>query len=312
MSQWSLNAIELLVFSGDNIPDEMPMVPDCAVGIGKIEEDIAMVRYLACGYRDFKKHPVPVNERLNWEIYVVVEGEMAPVFPGVAPVPLESQYAWVMPPGVSYGWRVGKGAVKRYVIHFTSISDVLRQAMDERGYFGRKLDSAEIDQVDRIYRRLKKHAVSFSPLCTLKVEKAKIDLSILLLTGVKLANKVPVDKVDEQRVETVMTWYREHMSECPTIDAAAAVIHISAGHLRRTFQRACGCGPHDAFTALRLAHAKELLSETSYDLMHIAKRCGFRSDSDFCRVFSKHTGISPHKWRTHINMQEAKGGLSES
>lgn len=271
-----------------------------------------MVRYLACGYRDFKKNPVPVDERLNWEIYVVVEGEMAPVFPGAPPVPLESEYAWVMPPGVSYGWRVGKGVVKRYTIHFTSIPDVLRQSMDERGYFGRKLDPEEIPQIDRIYHRLEKHAVSFSPLCSLKVEKAQIDLSILLLTGVKLAIKVPVDMVDEQRVETVLTWYREHMSECPTIDAAASVIHISAGHLRRTFQRARGCGPHEAFTELRLTQAKELLSETSQDLMQIAKRCGFRSDSDFCRVFSKHTGVSPHKWRTHINMQEATGDSSSS
>ena len=72
-----------------------------------------MVRYLACGYRDFKKHPVPVGERLNWEFYVVAEGEMAPVFPDAREISLESQYAWVIPPGVAYGWRSGAEHPKR-------------------------------------------------------------------------------------------------------------------------------------------------------------------------------------------------------
>ena len=137
------------------------------------------------------------------------------------------------------------------------------------------------------------------------MEKTAIELAILLLTGVKLVNKVPLDKVDQQRVESVLAWYREHMSECPTIDAAAASINLSAGHLRRTFQRVRKCSPHDAFVTMRLSHAKELLSTTSQDLLQIGRQCGFRSDSDFCRVFSKYTGVSPHKWRTNITKQEA-------
>ena len=67
--------------------------------------------------------------------------------------------------------------------------------------------------------------MSFSPLSALTVEKALIDLSLLLLTGVRLVSKVPLDKIDEQRVESSLVWYREHMSECPTIDAAAAAVN---------------------------------------------------------------------------------------
>ncbi len=264
-----------------------------------------MVRYLACGYRDFKKHPVPVDERLNWEVYVVADGQMAPVFPDRPDIPLKSEYVWVIPPGLSYGWKSGRKAPKRYVVHLTSVPDALKQAADERGYFGRQITPAEIQQIDKLYQRFNQHRMSFSPLSGLKVEKAVIDLALLLLKDVKLVSKVPLDQVDEQRVESVLVWYREHMNESPTIDAAASAVHISAGHLRRIFQRARGCSPHDAFIAMRLAHAKELLSSTSHDLVEVGRQCGFGSDSDFCRVFSKHVGVSPHKWRTNINMQEA-------
>lgn len=263
-----------------------------------------MVRYLASGYRDFKKRPVPVMERMNWEIYVVAEGQMAPSFPDRAEIPLRQHYAWVIPPGLAYGWRSGKKPPRRYVIHVTSVPAALKQAADERGYFGREISEQELEQIDKLYRRFEKHSMSFSPISELKVEKAVIDLALLLLGSMTLTSKVPLDKMDEQRVESVLIWYREHMNESPTIDAAASVINVSAGHLRRIFRRARGCSPHDAFMAMRLEQAKELLSSTSQDLMQIGMQCGFHSDSDFCRVFSKHYGISPHKWRTNIDNRD--------
>lgn len=259
-----------------------------------------MVRYMACGYRDFKQHPVPVGERLNWEVYVVAEGQMAPVFAGKPEIPLESEYVWVMPPGLSYGWRSGEEAPMRYVIHFTSIPSALKQAIDKRGYFGRKITENEIQQIDKLYRGIEKRAMSFSPISDLEVEKAAIELALLLLSGVKLVAKVPLDKVDSSRIESVLVWYREHMSECPTIDAAASAVNLSSGHLRRTFQRVKDCSPHEAFMKLRLDRAKELLTTTSDDLQQIGRQCGFNSDSDFCRVFAKQVGVSPHKWRTNI------------
>ena len=266
-----------------------------------------MVRYLASGYRDFELHPVPVDERFNWEIYVVTEGQMAPVFPDRPEMPLQSKYVWVIPPGLLYGWRSGSTPPKRYVIHLTSVPSVLKQVADERGYFGRDINDVEIEHFDKIYARLEKHAMTFAPLSELKVERAAIDLALLLLSGVKLASKVPLDRIDEQRIESVMVWYREHMSESPTIDAAASAINLSAGHLRRTFHRVRKCSPHDAFIALRLERAKELLSSTSQDLLQIARQCGFGGDSDFCRVFSKYYGISPHKWRMNLNQMEVQG-----
>lgn len=260
-----------------------------------------MLRYLASGYRDYNVFPIPVLDRTNWEIFVVADGEAAPVFPDEKAVPLKNKYVWVLPPEISYGLRTGESPVFRYAFCFTRVPEILAQTVHDRGCFGRSVSEEEIHKIDEIYHRLDHHFYDFQPLSALHVEKAEVELALLLLNGVDLPAEIPLDKIDEQRIETVMAWYREHMSECPTIDAVAATVHISAGHLRRTFRRVRDCSPHEAFTQMRIDFAKKMLSETSQDLVQIGKRCGFRSDSDFCRVFSRQTGISPHKWRTNLN-----------
>lgn len=265
-----------------------------------------MLRYLASGYRDYTVFPIPVMDRVNWEIFVVADGEAAPVFPSEKAVPLQKKYVWVLPPEISYGLRTGTDPVYRYAFCFTRLPDILTHVVHERGYFGRTVTDEEISQIDEIFHRLDHHFHAFLPLSALQVRKAEVDLALLLLNGVKLSAEIPLDKIDEQRIDTVMTWYQEHMSESPTIDAAAATVHISAGHLRRTFKRIRNCSPNEAFIRMRMDYAKKMLRETAEDPVQIGKRSGYRNDGDFCRAFSKHTGLSPQQWRAGIHEQDPR------
>jgi len=267
------------------------------------------LRLLVSGYRDYEEHPVPVNERLNWEIYVVTDGELAPVIEDRKKIPLKQKFIWVMPRGLHYGWRSGKEPANRYVFHFTNLPRVLCNAVDERGYFARAISDDEIRRIKAIYQQLETHLNKFEPLSALQIERGMIDLSLLILDGVLLSSDVPLDQMDEQRVESALLWYSDNMSECPTIDAVADAVHISAGHLRRIFKRVKGASPHELFVEMRLGRAKEMLSKTSLTLVEIGKQCGFGSSNDFCRVFSKQTGVSPHKWRTHVTAHEAGASL---
>ncbi len=266
-----------------------------------------MLRLLNAGYRDFSISPVPVTERLNWEIYVVADGELAPVFEDQKELSLRQDFIWVMPRGLSYGWRSGKKAVLRYAFHFTSVPEVLQKTVEECGYFARGISSGEIREIDRIYKHMEKQFHKFHPLSALKIERAMIDLALLILDGVSLASDMPLGQMDEQRVESALIWYADNMADCPTVEAVAAVVHISAGHLRRIFKRVKGYNPHEYFLEMRLEQAKEILSKTSQTLEEIGSQCGFGSSSDFCRVFAKHVGVSPHKWRNHVTWQEASG-----
>ena len=122
-------------------------------------------------------------------------------------------------------------------------------------------------------------------------------LALLLLRGTSVEAEVPVDHVDEQRIEDALNWYREHLSQSPRVEGAAKAIGISAGHLRRIFKKNRGCSPQIAFMEIRLGHARSLLRTTSDDVSDVAPQCGFNHLSDFCRVFKIHMGTSPYKWR---------------
>jgi AraC-like DNA-binding protein len=74
---------------------------------------------------------------------------------------------------------------------------------------------------------------------------------------------------------------------------------LSVSHFNRAFRQSLGIAPHQWLLGLRLARAKEQLLNTRAALPEIATNCGFADQSHFTRVFKKHEGSSPGKWRRH-------------
>ena len=46
--------------------------------------------------------------------------------------------------------------------------------------------------------------------------------------------------------------------------------------------------------------AAKLLMRSDYSLAEISQMVGFNDQSYFTKVFKKHTGESPHRWRTQM------------
>jgi hypothetical protein len=66
---------------------------------------------------------------------------------------------------------------------------------------------------------------------------------------------------------------------------------------RHAFRKTFGCSPREMLQRLRLAHAKNLLLESSLSIKEIAARVGYLQQHDFNRLFRRHTGIAPSRWR---------------
>jgi AraC-like DNA-binding protein len=101
-------------------------------------------------------------------------------------------------------------------------------------------------------------------------------------------------------VERAIEWYLSHLHERPTLEALADVVHVSTAHLRRQFQLVYNQSPHFVLTHLRLEKAAELLATTGETLDVVARRSGFNSASDLCRVFRRRFKAYPTEWRTHV------------
>jgi LacI family transcriptional regulator len=82
-----------------------------------------------------------------------------------------------------------------------------------------------------------------------------------------------------------------------TIDDIAAEVSVSRSVLQRRFKAATGRTLHDEMLRVRLARAKELLSETDLPIATIAERVGFKHQEYMGAVFRRKLDIAPAQYR---------------
>ena len=78
-----------------------------------------------------------------------------------------------------------------------------------------------------------------------------------------------------------------------TIEEIAEQAGITADHLRELFRARFGIRPLEYRTGLRLARARELLSESTMNVKEVAHKVGFSNALYFSRIFKQRFGTSP-------------------
>ncbi|MEI8311307.1 MAG: helix-turn-helix domain-containing protein [Verrucomicrobiota bacterium] len=110
------------------------------------------------------------------------------------------------------------------------------------------------------------------------------------LPGIEAANSYPA-------VEKALRMVREDLEHDWTLSKAAAKAKMNPSYFSDTFRKSTG----ETFTAclarLRTERARRLLESTRLGISEAAFASGFRSISQFNRVFKKLTGISPGQFR---------------
>ena len=86
---------------------------------------------------------------------------------------------------------------------------------------------------------------------------------------------------------------------------------VSKSHLVRVFSAEMGMGPGQYLTAVRIDAAKSLLARRDYPLEVVATLCGFSGANYLCKVFKKHTGLTPAAFRAQNAGQVHGGAVSE-
>ncbi|NEZ45258.1 AraC family transcriptional regulator [Paenibacillus alvei] len=92
-------------------------------------------------------------------------------------------------------------------------------------------------------------------------------------------------------------YLEDNLSEPLSLDIVAQHLHISPRHLTRLFMQHCGQTFVQYIQERRIQLAKELLLGSDAAIKHIAGQCGFESVHYFTRVFTRHLGVSPARFR---------------
>jgi AraC-like DNA-binding protein len=260
-----------------------------------------MLRYFTYAERDFRRSPDRSDYRLNWEFWIAFRSKVRPVFHEEPHRLVESANFWVMPPNLRYHWLVDGGKTERAVFHFAFVPEPLQQLVRWRGHFSRTLSADELREARAIADAVAAASRRRDTLSPLVFQRAMLDLTLLGLRHEPSKIWSTLETQVADRVEHVVTWYKEHLHEAPKLGRAAAESHISVSHLRRLFQVYYRKSPKLVFDNLRLETASTLLATSTATLDDIASRTGFRSVTDFCRVFKKRFGHPPNEWRRTTN-----------
>jgi AraC-like DNA-binding protein len=92
-------------------------------------------------------------------------------------------------------------------------------------------------------------------------------------------------------------YLREHFREPLTVPEIASAVGVSPSHLHRIFRAETGSTLVSRVHRLRLEAAAQRLRETDQTVLAIAQEVGFTSQSHLTRLFRRHYGCAPGRYR---------------
>jgi len=98
-------------------------------------------------------------------------------------------------------------------------------------------------------------------------------------------------------IATAIAEINESYPELFGVSDLAERLQVNKCYLIRRFGKEVGISPGKYLQAVRVNHAKNLLSKPQYPLEVIAALCGFSCANYFCKAFKKETGETPTTYR---------------
>lgn len=101
----------------------------------------------------------------------------------------------------------------------------------------------------------------------------------------------------EQRMNQMLRFVKEHYNESLTVDQIAQAGGVSRRECFRCFQSSIAETPTEYLNSYRLERAAYLLTSTDHNLSAICEACGFNNTSYFGKLFKQRYGTSPGRFR---------------
>lgn len=98
-------------------------------------------------------------------------------------------------------------------------------------------------------------------------------------------------------VGQAIRYMQERYAEQITLQGLADLLDCNGRQLQRLFKAKAGMGPMEFLMQVRLGKAKSLLQHTEVPIAEIAEDVGYADSYYFSRIFKKHVGVSPGRFR---------------
>lgn len=117
----------------------------------------------------------------------------------------------------------------------------------------------------------------------------------------------PLNYEDNQRINTVYNYIREHYAERITLATLSGLVYMSEESFSRFFSRIMQKPLFTFLNEYRINMASKMLIETDLQVAEISFACGYESPPFFFRQFRKFGGMTPAAYRKQFRTTEAGG-----
>jgi len=131
------------------------------------------------------------------------------------------------------------------------------------------------------------------------------DLTGLVLEGIALELMVHASRANRLArlsgrpawVETARDILHDSFTTPLGLRRLAGEVGIHPAHLTTVFRQQFGCSVGEYIRSLRINYARQLMAGSDRSLAEVAVTAGFADQSHFTRLFKRHTGITPARYR---------------
>ena len=107
------------------------------------------------------------------------------------------------------------------------------------------------------------------------------------------------------------TWIATSYATSNPVQRMCDVSRLPIRTFKRRFRQATGFTPIDYVQTLRVEEAKQLLETTDQDTDTVAAEVGYEDPASFRRIFKRHTGVTPARYRRRFRGLFAYAGVED-
>jgi AraC family transcriptional regulator, arabinose operon regulatory protein len=94
--------------------------------------------------------------------------------------------------------------------------------------------------------------------------------------------------------------FEQRLGQKFSLDDIAAEFNLSKFHFSRKYKKLTGKSPASAFMEYKINYACELLRHNKKTISQISYQLGFSDETYFTKVFTKHIGLTPSRYRAAL------------
>jgi AraC family transcriptional regulator of adaptative response/methylated-DNA-[protein]-cysteine methyltransferase len=105
------------------------------------------------------------------------------------------------------------------------------------------------------------------------------------------------EQINFNRIADAISFYKENFKQQPSLEEAAAHVHLSPFHFQKMFKEWAGVTPKQFLQYLSIEYAKDILKETKTSLLDAAYCTGLSGTGRLHDLFIKIEGMTPGEFK---------------